>query len=283
MHCNLQFINPTKGEGGTHSRWCEKNPKNIARKNSILEKICVKCSKCFDSTSRPKAITCSKKCAHTRSPEDKEKISIGRKKFLKDNPDKHPWKNSSKFISGPCEIFKKHLTDNGYQFNEEWAPLTDRAFSIDIAFVDKKIGIEINGNQHYNRDGNLKPYYQERHDLIVSAGWTLIEVHYSYCFNVAIMNKILTSGECPDAIIKTPKNKHNPERAGVKHKRAYEKSWEHKKNLIFDLNIDYNKFGWVTKLANFLEIQPQKVNLWMIRFHPEFHKTCFHKKKACFI
>lgn len=32
-------------------------------------------------------------------------------------------------------------------------PLDDRSFSLDIAFPEKKIGIEVNGNQHYERNG----------------------------------------------------------------------------------------------------------------------------------
>ena len=53
----------------------------------------------------------------------------------------------------------------------------DNASNIDIAFPDIKLGIEINGNQHYNSDGTLKDYYQERHNLIEEAGWKLLEVH----------------------------------------------------------------------------------------------------------
>ena len=49
---------------------------------------------------------------------------------------------------------------------------------------DKMIAIEINGNQHYERDGTLKPYYQERHNLLESKGWIVYEIHYSSCFNL---------------------------------------------------------------------------------------------------
>lgn len=120
----------------------------------------------------------------------KQEISKQRKKFLRENPDKHPWKNSKKFISHPCEILKQALRDNNIYFEEEYTPLKSRAFSLDIAFVDKKIALEINGNQHYQSNGKLKPYYQERHDLLVEKGWTVHEIHYKNCYNKNFIKKI---------------------------------------------------------------------------------------------
>ena len=116
------------------------------------------------------------------SEKTKELMSKKRKEFLKNNPDKHNWKYNSKFISIPCELFKNHLKENGVNFVEEFSPLEERSFSIDVAFPDKKIGIEINGNQHYNSDKTLKDYYKKRHDLITENGWKLFEVHYSLVY-----------------------------------------------------------------------------------------------------
>ena len=96
-------------------------------------------------------------------------LALAIKKWLKNNPNKHSWKTSKK-KSIPCEKFKNILKSNKISFVEEFTPLIDRMFSIDIAFPDKKIGIEINGNQHYSSDGQLKPYYKDRHDLIEKKG-----------------------------------------------------------------------------------------------------------------
>ncbi|MDP2692812.1 MAG: hypothetical protein Q8O88_04200 [bacterium] len=113
------------------------------------------------------------------------------KKYLRENKDKHVWKRNSKFKSVPCECFKNKLKENNINFIEEYSPLDDRAFSIDVAFPDKKIGIEINGNQHYNSDGTLKKYYQERYDLITNSGWKLYEYHYSMVYNDKIVAQIM--------------------------------------------------------------------------------------------
>lgn len=127
----------------------------------------------------------TKACVRTHSEKTKIAISEKRKKWLAENPEKHPWKRNDKLKSEPCERVKEFLTKLGIFFVSEFTPeINGRFFSIDIALPDKKIALEINGNQHYNRDGSLKPYYQERHNLLTNAGWTVFEVHYSVCFNL---------------------------------------------------------------------------------------------------
>lgn len=125
------------------------------------------------------------------SEETRKLLSTKRNDFLKNNPDKHPWKNKSNSLSAPCEHLKSKLKELNISFVEEYQPLENRFFSIDIAFPDKKIGIEINGNQHYEKDGKLKPYYQDRHDLIVSNGWMLKEINYSDVWNQDFLDIIL--------------------------------------------------------------------------------------------
>lgn len=120
---------------------------------------------------------------HKLSPESKLKISIARKKYLKENPDKHPWRKNSKFKSVPCEKFKEYLDKNNIKYISELNPeIPDHNYSIDIAFPNKMIAIEINGSQHYNRDGTLKEYYQIRENLLKLAGWNVYQIHYSFCF-----------------------------------------------------------------------------------------------------
>jgi very-short-patch-repair endonuclease len=131
------------------------------------------------------------------SEETKKLLSQKRKQFLRDNPDKHPWKSKNKFKSEPCENFKNILRENNYKFLEEFTPTFEHNYSIDIVFPEKMIGIEINGNQHYERNGKLKKYYQDRHDHIEASGWKLYEIHYSLCFDISyilnLVNQICVS------------------------------------------------------------------------------------------
>ena len=53
------------------------------------------------------------------SKEAIKKISDGRKKWLKDNPGKHPWRKKDKFVSAPCEYLKEKLTENNISFEHK--------------------------------------------------------------------------------------------------------------------------------------------------------------------
>ena len=69
---------------------------------------------------------------------------------------------------------------------------------MDIAFPDKQIGIEINGNQHYERNGDLKPYYKDRHNYLECMGWKIYELHYKIPYSdkiLDIINNILKSSD----------------------------------------------------------------------------------------
>jgi DNA-binding CsgD family transcriptional regulator len=119
--------------------------------------------------------------------------SIKRKEWLKNNPDKHPWKRHDKFKSEPCEKLKEWLTSKNIDFISEYSNhgISDRYFSIDVAFPDKMIALEINGNQHYNRDNTLKPYYLEREQLLIDNGWKVYQLHYSMCYALDKLETII--------------------------------------------------------------------------------------------
>lgn len=128
--------------------------------------------------------------AHKHSAETKQLLSNIRKEYLKEHPESHVWKRNDKFKSAPCELLKSKLASI-YKIDEEYTdPLWVHNYSVDIVLIDKKIGIEVNGNQHYNKDGSLKPYYQARHDYLLSVGWVIIEVHYAKVYKDDIIQYI---------------------------------------------------------------------------------------------
>lgn len=181
-----------------HSRWCEDNPKrssynkDLSYARSKIQNPGNQYTKNKDwkitEATRKKMSKASS--GRTHSEASKLKLSAIKKEWLRNNPDQHPWKQKDKFQSVPCEVLKKKMRDMNIEFVEEFQLLTDRFFSIDIALPEKKIGIEVNGNQHYNKDKTLKKYYQERHDLIEENGWRLIELHYSECYNDNVINNL---------------------------------------------------------------------------------------------
>lgn len=124
--------------------------------------------------------------------EEKKHLSEKMKQYLKEHPERHVWKRIKAYQSVPCDILKKFLLENNINFYAEYHDDSwSHNYSIDIAFPNKRFGIEVNGNQHYAHDGNLQEYFQIRHDYLVSEGWTIIEIPYQMVWNDDFKNKLL--------------------------------------------------------------------------------------------
>lgn len=171
---------------GVHQIWNKGLNKNNSR--SIQKGINTLKQKIQSGEYKPHRTKHSKKTKYS--------LSIKRKKFLSENPEKHPWKKHTKFISEPCEHFKNILRQKGIEFIEEFQPLLpERFFSIDVALIHKRIGVEINGNFHYNgnnKNNSLKDYYKNRHQILESAGWTIYEIHYLDVYDNNKMTDLLS-------------------------------------------------------------------------------------------
>lgn len=249
-------------------------------------KQCPICKKDFAGRNKFCSLIECRKISRRHLDETKAKISKNRKKYLQENPEKHPWKRHDRFKSVPCELVKKFLRTKGLNFVEEWAPLEDRFFSVDIAFPDIKLAIEINGNQHYNRDGTLTAYYQERHDLIESCGWIVLELHYSIVYNLEKLEAILDIKEQPDYTEYFKQKELRKSRKTISMPRGQKvllktnEKWEPFKQLVIDSDIDFSKFGWVKKVAKLIGIKDQKVNSWMKRYLPDFYEVKCFKRNA---
>ena len=226
---------------------------------------------------------------YKHTDETKLKLSQKRKEYLKNNPDKNPY-GSHPQVSIPCELVKKYLFDNEIKFIPEFPPLDSRFFHIDIAFPDKMIGVEINGNQHYDKQRNLLTQYQERHDLIVKSGWILLEIPYVQAYNTNFLNDLKKFIETKEPINFFVYEKYKPkEKKKLKYgnRQNYTKSvrsnWESSQQkyiqIVLSSDIDFSKFGWVEKVAKLINRKSQKIKKWMIRMMPEFYeKNCFKRK-----
>ena len=282
--CKFCKSKPNSLQGlASHTRWCDANPNKTSR-NKCVEKVCSTCSDVFyDRSKRNLRKTCSDKCAKVVSDETKAKISEKRKKYLAENKESHVWKRKDKFKSVPCEKLKEILTGQGINFCEEFMPLPNRSFSIDIAFPHIKLGIEVNGNQHYNQDGALAPYYQERHDLITASGWTLLEIPYNKVYNndfITYIQNIIN-----DPSLKLPKEFYKPylkpylkskpiSKLALKLQQDIEKL-----ELLKKSTINFKKYGWATKASLIIGVRPEKVTCWLKRMDAEFFATCYSRSR----
>lgn len=147
IHCGKKFENPLKLGG--HQTHCLLNP----NKPLTLIKLSI-------AGKRKKL-----------SKEHKEKISTSRKKYLDENPGKIPYLlNHSSKESYPEGLFKKALIDNRIKGWEQEFPF--KRYSLDFAFVDLKIDIEIDGSTH-NLE-KVKIIDIERTKKLKDEGWEII-------------------------------------------------------------------------------------------------------------
>ena len=83
----------------------------------------------------------------THTEETKKKISNARKKYLTDHPEKVPYllNHSSKGDSYPEKYFEDILSKSELKYERYYRI---GLYELDFAFLDKKIDLEIDGNQH---------------------------------------------------------------------------------------------------------------------------------------
>lgn len=148
---------------------------------------------------------------------------------------------------------------------------------------EKNLILEVNGNQHYDKYGNLKPYYKERHDHIASLGWKILEIHYTLAFNTELILNIINSEINKSDILKFEIT-HKKNKRKYKNRKEYsdnvKKNW-YEKNLKYvedvkNSGIDFTRFGWKTKVSKIINQKPQKVKYWMIRMMPDFLEEISH-------
>lgn len=245
-----------------HVRWCN-NPKKLKGKKVIAKCLCG--IEYETNASRPQKF-CSMKCVMSQES-IRNNISMGRKKFLAENPEKHPWKNSEKFRSHPCELLKSRMRESGIPFVEEFQPLDGRGYSVDIALPGTNLAIEVNGNQHYGTDGKLKPYYQERHNILETNGWKVIEVHFSYCYSSdwvdSFLEAIVKDNDVSAFISLPPRFKQRREKKVSEAKQTCPTIIERLREM------DKTSFGWVVRASKELGICTTHIRRLVLKHMPE--------------
>lgn len=247
QYCHKSWVT-TKDGATRHEKYCKSNPnKSIA-------------------------------VGHSHSEEMRHYLSEKRKEYLATHPDEHVWKRNAKFISVPCNDLKEFLRTNNYSFIEEASIIPNRNFAVDICFPDKMIVVEVNGNQHYDTTTmELSSYYKERHDIIESFGWTVIEVPYNKAYSDEFRNSLCDLLDGVSMDISTFNYKHEcvniHEKASIKRKEHNDRldaaskngtldkngklsgnkidtdELNRRKELILNSGVDLTKFGWVNRVT----------------------------------
>ena len=65
-------------------------------------------------------------------------------------------------------------------------------------------------------------------------------------------------------------------------KRKIQQQIKHKEKLkeLKESNIDFTKFGWLSKESKILNIPTQKVGRWLNQIDEEFYNSCYKKKNS---
>jgi very-short-patch-repair endonuclease len=122
------------------------------------------------------------KIAHKRysqsfilTDKQRQQRSINMSNYLKTTRN-HPWKNKKE--SFPAKIMREWLERNSkYKIYREYTPEDfEKNYRIDLAIIDLKIAIEVNGNSHYE-NGCFTKYHIERQKYIELKGWKVINIY----------------------------------------------------------------------------------------------------------
>jgi len=161
-----------------HVRWCEKNPKrNDYASNLVHARNCIE--------NHSNQFLAGKATCHSpetleklkrigSSPEQRAKISRGVRDFFDKNPDKVGWRHHGQWRvkqSWPEKYFQKVFDDSSLSYTKE---LPVKRFSIDFAFIEKMIAVEIDGSHHKA----LKERDERRDKELLEEGWTTIRVDW---------------------------------------------------------------------------------------------------------
>lgn len=114
-----------------------------------------------------------------------------------------------------------------------------------------------------NKDGMFKYVLRENVESLLKDGWELGRPKYK-----PEMNRE-----------ERKKRRENKKQEKENKKNILKDSVLEKIHIIENSNIDFSKFGWVSKVSQITGLLPQKVNVFMKKYMPDFYKNCFIRKK----
>lgn len=109
----------------------------------------------------------------TMSYEQRQKLSIARKRYLKENPDKVPYilNHHSNGDSYPEKYFKAILDNEKIEYKQNYY---QNGYFLDFAWPEKKLYLEIDGEQHYV-DERIVEHDKVRTETLSNEGWVCVE------------------------------------------------------------------------------------------------------------
>ena len=122
---------------------------------------------------------------HTK--ETKKKISKIRRKYLESHPEKVPYRlnHYTQGSSYPERYFRRVFKNEGLDFTEQYQI---SLYQLDFADVERKIDIEIDGDQHY-LDMRIAEGDKRRNAFLQSQGWTVYRIRWSDYKKMSLLDR----------------------------------------------------------------------------------------------
>lgn len=148
------------------------------------------------SRSESNKMTCMRR-PRKLSEETKKKISESRIKYLLENPDKVPYRlNHSSKESYPEKYFTELFKNENIKVTRyHYIGL----YELDFCILDKKIDIEIDGEQHHI-DKRIVESDKRRTEFLENLGWTIFRIRWSEYNNMRFEEKIKIINKLKDTI-----------------------------------------------------------------------------------
>lgn len=120
------------------------------------------------------------------SEEEKQKISIARKHYLSEHPDKVPYLlNHSSKESFPETYFKKIFVSENILLNYHYQI---NKYELDFFNLQQKIDVEIDGEQHY-LDKRIMKSDEDRDQYLKNLGWKIYRIRWSEYKKLTLSDK----------------------------------------------------------------------------------------------
>ena len=227
--------------------------------------------------------------------ETKAKISAARRKYLNEHPDKVLFKlNHSSKESFPEKYFRKWLKNEGLLEAQE---LQIDRYTLDFAWPDKKIYLEIDGNQH--KQDWMQRHDKIRTDYLANLGWICIgRVDWAAFQQLNKRAKHLYLAEIKSAIVEArfiekfiskqdkkqmirdewkAQGKVNSLGRAVGSMLSNDE-WQRRLQLILNSNVDLTKFGWKEQVQKVTNLTRRQLNC-TIKHFPEYFKDKYIRGK----
>lgn len=213
------------------------------------------------------------------SDETKKKISESRKKYLLEHPEQVPYKLNHKHKETyPERYFKRILKGFVCQYRPEGT-----LYEIDFANVEKKIAVEIDGEQHYV-DKRIVVHDIKRTKILEDLGWKIIRVRWSHYKKLEKYQKLYVISQLMNESMNI--NDKLKEFIDLRKETTIinkQKIIDDKRKLIDNKiekiilsGIDCTKYGWVELMKKLLNQKKSPVS-WIAKYMPDYYVNCYKR------